>query len=105
MWLVELVDTQSATESMQALEARHVDAGYRLAHRLGSSGLEALERYRALVLPDQYANRLLLKSAGLMRAATENAQIMVAQGRLRTVPPNDIADARFLPRADRPSHP
>lgn len=85
-------------QALRHLRRNPADAGYRLAERLGSSGPEALESYRGLVLPDEYANRQLLTGGGVMHAATAIGEILAEQGRIRSAAPPDLVDARFLPR-------
>lgn len=91
--------------ALQHLQLNPADAGYRLAQRLGITGPEALQSYRGLVLPDEYANRQLLSGGGVIRAVTEISQILLEQGRISSAASSDIADARFLPRANGGTHP
>ncbi len=87
------------------LRRNPADASFRLALRMGNSGPEALESYRGLVLPDEFANLRLLAGQPdrMVLAATEIARILHQQGRLSSPQPGDFVDARFLPRPD--SHP
>ena len=68
--------------ALEYIRRNPVDAGYRMAERLGVPGEEAMDTFRGLVLPDYRANRRLLAGDGsrVMGAAREIAEVMSAAG-------------------------
>ncbi|MBF0422519.1 MAG: ABC transporter substrate-binding protein [Magnetococcales bacterium] len=68
--------------AVEHLRRNPVDAGYRLAARLGGSGEKALNSFRGLKLPDVFANRRLLGSTevSVEAAAMRLLPIMIEQG-------------------------
>lgn len=95
------IETLIAAHFRALRHLRHnpADAGYRLAQRLGASGPEALESYRGLVLPDEFANqRLLVADGGVAQAVAAVGRILHEQGRIQSLPSGVITDGRLLPR-------
>lgn len=85
------------------LKKNPLDAGYRMARRLGASGDRVPDLFRGLELPDVYANRKLLAAVdgGLLTAAQTVSALLVEEGFIHRTPPLDrLFDAGFLPTED-----
>lgn len=95
------------TAHFRALAHLHrnpVDAGHRLAARLGGSGAHALDSYRGLLLPDVSANQRLLRpgTSNLHLAAAELSRLLHSQHRIASAPALEgLFDPSYLSEALR----